>query len=281
METIIAGLALDGTDGPVLARAGQLAGQHGARLMLVHVLEAPPAAEAEGLDLEGATRLLKEAAAARLAELAGGLAADIRIAWGRPFEVLSGLIAVEKAGLLVIGPGRPRTLREKIFGSTADRLVREAAVPVLVVRRPAEGPYRHVVVAADLSPQSLSAAQAARALAPEAAFEHLHVVDIPLSFEQALRRAGTPEAGIARYRQARLAGARERLEIAFAGVEPLRLRLVHGSARAVLLRRARSRRVDLVALGTHGRDAAAQMLLGSVARAVLSAAACDVLIAAR
>jgi len=281
MKTIIAGLALDGTDGPVLARARQLAGQHGARLVLVHVLEAPPAGEAEGLDMAGARSLLEADAAARLAALAGDLAVESRIVWGRPFEVLSGLIAAEKADLLVIGPGRPRSLRERIFGSTADRLVRSAAIPVLVARRPAEAPYRRAVVAADLSAQSLSAAKAVRALAPQTDVEHLHVVETPLSFEQALRRAGTPEASIARYRQARLAAARERLAAAFAGIDPLRLRLVHGQPREVLLRRARSRRVDLIALGTHGRDAAAQMILGSVARGVLSAAACDVLVVAR
>lgn len=107
---------------------------------------------------------------------------------------------------------------------------------------------------------------------------------MPLSFEQALLRAGTSGAEIDAYRRARLIGARERLKAAFAGSSgsaPLKLRLLRGDARDIMVRQARSRRTDLIALGTHGRAVASQILLGSVARNVLQAATCDVLMVSR
>ncbi|MGB3390256.1 MAG: universal stress protein [Pseudaminobacter sp.] len=288
MKTILAGLALEGGDDPIVARAVQLAGRHKSKLILVHVIEN---AAFDGVDMPGApdasaiSAMLESEAADRLGRIVASLDTDIApetvIIKGKPFEVISELVRQRKADLVVIGPGRARNMREKVFGSTADRIVRSSSVPVLVVRPGPTEPYRRVVVAADLSLQSLSASRAARALAPEAAIEHIHVVDMPLTFEQALLRAGTSKAEIDRIRQARLVAARERLKAAFAGIvgsASLRLRLFHGEARKVLVRQARNPRTDLIALGTHGRSAVSQMLLGSVARNVLQAATRDVLV---
>lgn len=286
MKTIIAALALEGEDDPVVARAARLARQHGARLILVHVIEDMAAGDPEAfhaLDAGAVSAVLERDAADRAGAIAGdlGIEPEIVIAQGKPFEVVCDLADRRKADIVVIGPGKARTLSEKMFGSTADRIVRSATVPVLVVRSRAAAPYRRVVVAVDLSPQSLSASRAARALAPEATIEHLHVVEVPLPFEQALLRTGTPTAEIERYRQERLAAARRRLEAAFAAEdksESFKLRLVHGDAQNVVARWSRNHPTDLVALGTHGRNVVSQMLLGSVARSVLQSTACDVLV---
>lgn len=291
MNTIIAGLVLDGGDEPIIARAMQLAAQHRARLILVHVIENMALADAmtiDGVSADSVKAMLEQEAAdcldAIAARTAPGISHESRVAEGKPFEVIAGLLRREKADLVIIGPGKPRNLREKVFGSTADRIVRSAPVPVLIVRSERAEPYRRVVVATDPSPPSLSASRAARLLAPEAAMEHVHVVEIPLSFEQALLQSGTSAAEIDRYRRARRDAARERLQAAFAdtsGGAPLKLRIIHGDARDIIVRQARSRRTDLIALGTHGRDMASQMLLGSVARNVLQSASCDVLIASQ
>jgi nucleotide-binding universal stress UspA family protein len=290
IKTIIAGLALDGGDDPVLARAVSLAGQHGARLLLVHVIENMASVDAEVLALssDALQAMLEKEAGDRLEQIAGTAALAGRsrniVTAGKPFDVITGLMLRENADIVVIGPGKPRNLREKVFGSTADRVVRSAPAPVLIVRSEQAQSYRRVVVAADLSPQSLSASRAARTLAPEAAIEHLHIVEMPLSFEETLLRAGTPMTEIDRYRRSRLIAARERIKTAFAAAgeeAPLKLRVVEGDAREVMVRQARNRRTDLVALGTHGRDTASQMLLGSVARNVLQAASCDVLVTSR
>ena len=206
VRTIIAALALETEGDPVADRALQLARQHGARLVFVHVIEdgalhetgLPASADAETL-----RRTLEQDAADRLRQMAGddsARAVEIVVAAGKPFEVIIETAKREAADLIVIGPGNARNIREKVFGSTADRVVRSAPGPILVVRSPAHEAYERVAVAMDFSEASTAATQAAAHLAPEAAVELIHVVEIPLAFEQAMRKAGTPQAVIDRYR---------------------------------------------------------------------------------
>ena len=291
MKNIIAALALDGGDDGVVARAMQLAARHDAALTLVHAMEDTDFGDVEalgGMDAETVRAVVGRNAADRLAALAGRAGVDARqariVAEGKASDVIMDFAGERRADLVIIGPGKRRNLREKAFGSTADRVVRAADVPVLIVRREGAAPYGRAIVAADLSPQSLSASRAARTLAPDAIIEHVHVVEMPLSFEQTLLQAGASKVEISRYRQARLATARDRLKAVFAdadGKAPMKLRLVQGDARAVLVRQARRRDIDLIALGTHGRGVVSQMLLGSVARHVAQGAWCDVLLAPR
>src|SRR5690606_34072125 len=154
---------------------------------------------------------------------------------------------------------------------------RSSPVPVLVVRLQGRRPYKRVIIAADLSPPSLSASQAARSIAPEAALEHVHVVEMPLSFEQALLGANTSPAAISDYRRARLARAREQLQTPFLGAAapPVdTLRVLQGDAQRIIVQQAKRRTIELIAMGTHGRSAASALLLGSVAQNILQEATC-------
>lgn len=287
VRTIIAALALEMDGDPVAARALQLARRHEARLVFVHVIEDgalhDPAFPAPRGDAGALLRTLEQDAAARLREMAGddlSRAVEIVVAAGKPFEIITEIAKREAADLVVIGPGTARNIREKVFGSTADRVVRSASGPILVVRSPADQAYARVAVALDFSASSIAAAQAAIRLAPDAATELVHVVEIPLAFEQAMRKAGTPQAEIDRYRKAKAREARKEMRAAVADTDlaQARLRVVHGAAGDALLRLARRGKTDLIALGTQGRTAIAQALLGSVARRVLQAASCDVLV---
>lgn len=289
--TIVAALALETESDPVAGRALQLARRHEARLVLVHAVEGDLPHEPGlpgSLDAAALKRMLEQDAADRIGRLIGGApgtATEIVISAGKPHRIIEEVAEREGAGLVVIGPGKARNLREKVFGSTADRIVRSMQRPVLVVRSPRADPYRRLVVAADFSAASQAAAEAALSLAPEAAVELVHAVDTPLAFEQAMRRAGTPQAEIDRYLRARAGEARARISAAFAGTIAAaaarpRLRIVDGPAGAALVRISRSGRADLIALGTQGGNAISQALLGSVARHVLRAAGCDVLVSA-
>lgn len=291
LKTILAALALESDTDPVAGRAMQLAAQHGARLLLVHVVETPRAGAgdlAAPLDDAALAVILEDQARERLTELAArarrGSGVEIVVRCGRADEVIDELAREHAAGLIVIGPGKARGVREKVFGSTADRLVRVACAPVLVVRSPVFDPYRRVIAAVDFSEPSQAVAEAAARVAPEAMVELVHVVEIPLGFEQAMRKAGTPQAEIEQYRRARAAAARRGLLECFpaAGRAPARMRprVVQGDAAVALVRMARSGRTDLVALGTRGRNVAARFVLGSVARKVLLGASCDVLVSA-
>ena len=53
--------------------------------------------------------------------------------------------------------------------------------------------------------------------------------------------------------------------------------VVEGSAAEQIVRAARSRRADLIVMGTHGRTGLSRLLLGSVASRVISMSPCPVL----
>jgi len=209
---------------------------------------------------------------------------DVRVEFGSPHSVITQLAAERSADLVVLGSGKKhaRTLREKVLGSTADRVVRTSPAPILLVRYDTPEPYRHIIVAVDFSPQSVSAAQAAHRLAPHARLHLVHAVDVPLPFEQALLRAGTPQAEIDGFRLARAAKAREGL-FAFArdvvGIKGAATKILEGEPGPALVHLAKNKRIDLLALGPHGRGVVLQGLLGSVTQTVLREAACDILVA--
>lgn len=289
IKTIVAAIALENGDEPVARRAIQLAGQHGAGLVLVHAIESLPAQDPD-LPLPAKEEALSEALAATAIETLDGMAAladvkvEIKVLFGKADQVVERVRRDHAADLLVIGPGKPHNLREKLFGSTADRLVRSGQCPILAVKRETGQPYRRVVAAIDFSPMSLAAAQAAATIAPQATLELVHALEMPLAFEQAMLKAGTPQAEIDRYRRARAQVARKELRSACASL-PLpqgrRIRIVHGDAGPALIRLAKAGKTDLVALGIQGRSAISQMVLGSVARKVLAASSCDILLARR
>lgn len=288
IKTIVTGLALEVDDDPVAARAIQLARQHDARLVVVHAIEDPAAGEQTPplpADPQAVLDVLATSVRNRLETMFAVAACkvEILIEADRAHEMLEQAVTDHRADLLVIGPGKTQSIRDRIFGSTANRVVRAAPCPVLVVKRPVAGPYRQAVAAIDFSPSAAVAARHAALLAPEALLDLVHAVDIPLPFEQAMLKTGTPQAEIDQYRKARANAARKDLrQLLFAQhgfPKGTRLRVVHAAATRALVREARRRRTDLVALGAQGAKPVSRFFLGSVARKVLEAATCDVLIA--
>lgn len=287
VRTIVVAVSFEEDGRQIADRAVQLANEHDAQLVAVHVLENLHLHRAElpsSVDPDALAALIEDEAAERLRALFAASRRPVlaKVGTGKPHDVIGELAGAHHADLIVIGPGTARNLREKVFGSTADRVVRCAPCPVLVVRAPVTGPYRHIAVGVDFSDHARAAGAVASRLAPAASREFIHAIEIPLAFEQAMLKAGTSQQEIRRYRNARAATARRQLVGVLAGDGPLsgspRVRIVQGAPAAALLNASRRRGTDLVALGTQGANAVAQHLLGSVARKLLAGSKCDVLV---
>lgn len=287
IKVIIAALALEGDDERIAARAIQLASQHGARIVAVHVMENLPVDDGQlpaSLDSAFLTDMIAEHKTAQLRTLmeAATSAVSLVVEAGKPHAIIEKLAASCKADLLVMGPGIARSLREKMFGSTADRVVRGAPCPIIIVRGDSGETYRHIVIGVDFSRHSQAAAQWAARVSPQASRELLHTVEIPLVFEQSMLKAGTPSDEIKRYRAAKIQAARRQIIRLIADGEKLpsakRIRVLNADPASALLQASRRRPTDLVAVGTQGANAVAQHLLGSVARKVLAGSKCDVLV---
>lgn len=191
--------------------------------------------------------------------------------------------AAAGADLTVVGAWGTHPLRALALGTTAERLLRLAGRPVLVVKRPARAPYGRVLVPIDFSPAAGSLRALARAVAPAADITCLHVVAAP--DEGGLQRAaGWSGTEIAQA----IASARRAADAAWQALpaeggpagRTASFVVEQGDPASVIAEHVRKTEPDLVVLGKHGKTLSQQLLLGSVALHILGAADCDVLVAA-
>lgn len=268
-------------------RAARIAHEQGAALTLLHVLPGPLMAQVRawlGADGAPAAQLVDDAQRRLQASVERlplkPAAVDARVEEGS----LRGatLAAAERldARLIVLGARGEGFMRRAVLGSSAQRLTRGSARPLLVVRQIPHAPYRRVLVAVDLSPASAATLALARWVAPRAQLVLANVFEVPL--EGRLRLAGVDAATIQQYREHARAEARRGL-LALAAQAGLpddcwQPCVVEGDASFRLIELEQEQDCDLVALGKHGVSAATDMLLGSVTQHVLAEGTVDVLI---
>lgn len=199
-----------------------------------------------------------------------------RVEEGRINDVLMRVAVEEGAELIVTGVARSESFGRMVLGSSVDWLARHATVPVLVVRDRVHGPYRNIVVTSDFSPSSRLALEAAASRLPEARVTLFHAFDIPFTGNETAQRQAINDG-----RAKALAEAGHMLEEAAltpeqrAGVEVV---VEHGEPVRLTYEYVRDHNADLIALGTHGRSALFDILIGSIAKRILETAATDVLL---
>jgi len=260
-------------------RATLLAKTFGASLTLVHVVDDDRPRRAVEAEHQAAEELLREQA--RSLRDVDGLTCDSRVFFGDAFEGISRAAREESADLLVIGPHRRQALKDVFVGTTAERTIRASDRPVLMANDVPAGPYRHALVAVDMSDGSADAVRALQRLgiADAIAVSAVHVFDAPGT--GLLVRTHSSMEQIKEY----LAGEQERAAgelAAFLGnlgldtVRTVTKRLETSVANAICLA-ADEAAADLVVIGTRGRTGIAKVFLGSVAEETLRISHRDVL----
>lgn len=241
-------------------------------------LRAREAAEAERRLRAAATQLGRELRAAGMKQIRVRTA----LAHGRPYVEI--LRRAGSTDLVVVGRHGHRPFPGLLVGSTAERIVRNGEVPVLLAAQRARTPYRRPIAAVDLSDTARATLElAVRVVAPaDRLLDVVHVYETPHA--QLLRGVAKASAR-ARYHRECREQARDAVTELIAESAAVtvvrRVVLRRGDPRQAILAASRVRRADLVALGTHGRSGLPHLLLGSVAEAVMRHAGCDVLVVPR
>lgn len=278
-----------------LLPAVALARQFEAALTLLYVVPTTLPAEFSHLGLTLETHRLASEAERILAEFrARELPHDLTVQTlvkdgGAAFQINETAQAME-ADLIVLSTHGYTGLRHAWLGSTAERVVRHAPCPVLVIRAnplplrfPQDGDtlahFKHILIPTDFSPASDKAMIYAAALGTrdDATYRMLHVIEPP----------PYPEFGYAHVpaREAELRGeALERLEVEgqrmLGGTLMKRTekRVRAGRASFEIAAEARDAGCDLIVAGTHGRSALKTLFLGSTAEEMIRHATVPVLI---
>jgi nucleotide-binding universal stress UspA family protein len=278
----------------------------GAELVLVHVIHVP----APPRFLEGryppAERLVETARAGaelRLRELvrlhATGLTwTEVRV--GEPDEEIVRVATEYRADLIVVGRPAPRAGVWGRLGTTAQRVLRRATVPVLLAAEvPARAPSR-LLVGVDDSDLIDPVLGWTRFLIERFTADAvvMHVVH-PMQFDRSTvttrglsRVAGSPgdespiedEPPIRDARRWLGEQIEDRLDVSPGGSslrERVTLHAVEGLPAAALVEEATGRGSELVIVGSRGAGTARRLLLGSVAEGVLRDSPCPVLVIVR
>lgn len=269
-------------------RAAQLAHAAGARLQLVHALDAGAAAQLQqllGVDSAFEATLI-EHTREELKTLAAELAAihqvevEPTLMQGPVVGEISRESERTPADLVVIGARGTDFMRRLVFGSTAERLLRKTLRPMLVIKQRAHEPYQRVLVALDFSAWSKPLIELARRVAPRAHLVLLSAYDVP--YQGRMRLAGATDAKLEVYRERARKFAEQQLHALAvgAGLAPPDWTpcLVNADPSLAIGEQEVEQACDLIVVGKHGRSVMEDLLLGSVTSHVLTESVGDVLV---
>lgn len=272
--------ATDFSESSVTARrwAVAMARAHGAALHLLHV--------APLTSMASVPLALQNDLTRRLDDLAAELRRDVEpvtVAWdaGRPWEAITAEAA--RHDVVVIGARGHSPFPHLRLGSTADRVLRAATVPVLTIHHAESAEVklpRRILVPTDFSDASAAALHAAVHLFGPGATDPLAVTILhawqPLVEYGDMYGVVPTNPYVADEEQASQMLLRFARRTTDASVE-VRPVLRTGPPARIIEDEAEAIGTDLIAMGTHGHSGLARFILGSVAEHVVHHVHCPVL----
>lgn len=253
-------------------RAARLASEWRARLVLLHVQNDPDPAEM----LDGRRKAEDRIHARLRAEVTNkDIAVATRLATGDVAEAVLEAAAACGADIIVTGISRRDEIGDFLIGTTVERVIRHACVPVLIVKERTQQHYCRVMVATDFSDCSALALRTAVAAFPAAEITLVHAYHVPL---EALRGREGPAAALQADIALSLDAFLERSGLPDGARDRLETNVDYGEVCRVARDHVKLSHTDLAVIGTHGRSALTAAVLGSTARALLGSLDCDVLL---
>jgi nucleotide-binding universal stress UspA family protein len=288
VERIVAATDFSRTAEAATRRAALLAKACGASLEVVHTVHLPPLADAwrklvagEGITDEtlraGALARLDEQAAAL--EKRTGVKPATRLLEGKPPQALADWTRQCAADLVVVGAHGEHLLLDLFVGSTAQKLLRLASQPVLLVKQTPPFEYERILIATDFSPAGRAAAEFAARVFDAAELYLFHTYEAP--FERQMYYAGADDEAVDHYRRLGEAEARRQMDEFVASLSaPQRYarKVRHGYAPTLINQYAAELGADLLVVGSHRQSELAAALLGSVAAHLVNESRDDVLL---
>lgn len=265
-----------------LDRAASLASIPGGRLVVLHVLERRD--DVCEIELErrlpswrrapDRARLVEEQLRHDMVQACENL--TVIVEQGKPSEVILRVAEENHCDLIVTGIARDETLGRFGLGTTVNRLVRRSNVPIIVVKQRVGNAYRHIAIATDFSDASLHAARIAARFFPDQAVSVFHAYEAPMA-RVVTDRVHFQES----YQEAIISECAKFLHdsgLPDTRAQGVKLLVEQGHPARLLREYVRDEGIELVVLGSHGRSAIYDVLLGSTATEILSSLPCDALV---
>ena len=204
------------------------------------------------------------------------------VRFGKPFLEIIQVAKEENIDLLVIGTHGRTGVDRFILGSVAERLVRKAGCPVMVIKGREYAGFKRIIVPIDFSDCSRKALEYAVATAGghNSRLTILHVYEESF-IEPYVNAANSEEEADKIIKEIEWANETKYDEflktVDLRGVEYEKL-LIKGVPEAEIVETAMKQQADLVVMGTHGRAGIKHILIGSNAEEVVRTVHCDIVI---
>jgi universal stress protein E len=247
---------------------------------LVHELTKALSIDAAAVRTEWETRLRKFVDAT----VSGGKPVTIDVRLGSPFDGIIDACQYHSANLLIMGSSGSGGTDHRI-GAVAAQCVRNAPLPVMVIRHDAQETFQNILACVDFSPNSIKAVKQAIQLAKQdRATVHclfVHQSAMMLAMSQGGFVTPMPDLYLEdttyEHWQQQLDAHVDPL--ALANPEVVVKKIVEGrmSIREAILDIALSTRADLVVLGTQGGGKLRHLLIGTTAEKIIQHAPCSIL----
>ncbi|HZJ00925.1 MAG TPA: universal stress protein [Gemmatimonadaceae bacterium] len=243
----------------------------GSKISLVNIVEPPPPAPALAMRYPSTAKVVDEArdsAEKKLNELSARIApgASAQVRTGRPHEEIMKAADELLADVIVVGRQDVGSAGWARVGAIAQRLLRNARTPILVVAGEGSAAPQNILAAVDDSAMTPVVLEWTGALSEKFSTESaaLHVLTSTRTEQEMADAQSWLEHRIGDSNAAR---------------PPVPL-VVSGARRAaeVIVGQARSRGSELIVIGSHGAGSASGLLFGSVAESVVVSAPCPVLV---
>jgi nucleotide-binding universal stress UspA family protein len=271
-----------------LLRAVALADWYKAKLTVLHVAATPPVdlppivGDREREQLVGN---LQRFTGARFHDVPLDLV--VREAADVSFAILDEIAAID-ADLLVVGSHGRSGVQRLLLGSVAERVLRQAPCPTLVMPHSAtedptetSPPFRRILCAVDFSEGSIKALTYGISLAEEADahFTALHVIEVPPELREAAGPAGIDVDTVRAAAEAEaLRRLRDLIPEEARSYCTIETAVREGAPPREILKMAADCQADLIVMGVQGRGAIDLIMFGSNSAHVTRSATCATLV---
>lgn len=280
LRSILAATDLESGSDAIVRSAAILAARTGAELHLLHSLGLPAVPSDGTMRSAGFFAQLEWAQEALHAQAERTMPEGVRTASEKAIIYVAHKAILDRArevsaDLIVVGPHRGAEAGARFLGTTADRVIRTAEVPCLVVVKPLSERIRRIGVPLDCSDPSQGALEialawglqlASGAEAGGAGAPGIRVMHVGWPVE----RDDDPQIE-ERTLRPQLERQVERAVAAVPGAESMDIGievLWENDPRDATARWAETAGIDLLVMGTHGRGGLERALIGSVASSV-------------
>jgi universal stress protein E len=280
IKRIVLGMEFTDAAQSALLEANVLARTFGAELAIAHAIEVPE------------TTVLRDHATKLLERIASDLEAD-RVTVRRPLLVREGAAADVvltaardiEADLIVVGAGEKTTFDRALLGSTAERIAREAAVPVWLTRPGKEHRgLKRIVCAVDGSDVAREALATSAFLA-RTFTARLDILTVAPATTTPAPREYVLDLTKGAARRDGPSSAAAGIDALLAGLDlhGIEHRLVHraGKPAARIVEATDALGADLLVIGSAGRRGLSRLVRGNTAEKVIRHVSCSTLVVPR